>query len=334
MTVILPAYNVGEYIGQCLDSVINQTYRNLEIIVVDDGSLDNTAVVVKHFMDLDNRIKYIYQDNAGSGPARNNGLRHATGTYCVFVDPDDWIEKNMIQRLLDVQKTEDFDLVCCGYTDFIYENGRELKRINRIPRSMSLNSAEQCHAFYADLLCSEVLAPPTRKLFKLNLIKEYGVLFPPYRRSQDIPFNYFYFSHISSCKVIDETLYNYRIIGQSQYVAKLKSDYYKTIIVLYRDICTLFELWNIPRDSNQQNKINEYFINLILLNIEADIYNKCSYDEIVEDREISAILNSTASQKRVNRIITWAVLHKNKSLVFLTVKARMYGRKVKRLIGK
>lgn len=112
VTVIVPVYNVEKYLRKCLDSLINQTYKNLEIIVVDDGSTDNSVKICDEFANKDNRITVIRQKNGGISIARNVGLDKMTGSYVIFVDSDDYLEINAVEKFLKISITEGADIVC------------------------------------------------------------------------------------------------------------------------------------------------------------------------------------------------------------------------------
>lgn len=100
VSIIIPAYNVENYIVRTIESCINQTYKKIEILIIDDGSLDNTSKVIQKYVLKDDRIKYFYQENSGVSKARNNGISHANGKYIVFLDSDDWLEKDAIEYLI------------------------------------------------------------------------------------------------------------------------------------------------------------------------------------------------------------------------------------------
>ena len=112
VTIIVPVYNVEKYLRKCLDSLINQTYKNLEIIVVDDGSTDNSVKICDEFANRDNRITVIRQKNGGISIARNAGLDKMTGSYVTFVDSDDYLEINAVEKFLKISITEGADIVC------------------------------------------------------------------------------------------------------------------------------------------------------------------------------------------------------------------------------
>lgn len=114
VSVIVPVYNVEPYLRKCLYSVLGQTYRDLEIIVVDDGSTDASRAICDEYKSSDSRIQVIHQINKGLSEARNNGIDIATGEYILFVDGDDWIELNTVECLLQACVENNADVSCCG----------------------------------------------------------------------------------------------------------------------------------------------------------------------------------------------------------------------------
>lgn len=120
VSIIVPAYNASETITRTLNSILNQTYKNIEIIVINDGSTDNTSEIVKK--SKDNRIKLIEQKNGGVSKARNNGLKFATGKYVLFIDSDDILSRKMIELLLKLMSENESDLVICNYINISYKN--------------------------------------------------------------------------------------------------------------------------------------------------------------------------------------------------------------------
>lgn len=113
ISVIIPIYNVEAFLERCLNTVCGQSYKNLEIILVDDGSSDNCLKICKEFADKDDRIKVIHQSNQGVSAARNTGLDMATGDYIAFVDSDDYIHTEMYERLYSLLKKYDADMSAC-----------------------------------------------------------------------------------------------------------------------------------------------------------------------------------------------------------------------------
>lgn len=127
ISVIVPVYNVEKYLDKCVDSIVNQTYKNLEIILVDDGSPDNCPKMCDNWAKKDKRIKVIHKENGGVSSARNVGIDNAKGEYIGFVDSDDWTEKKYIQKLYEVLIQENADIALCGYNRV---TGANIEKIN------------------------------------------------------------------------------------------------------------------------------------------------------------------------------------------------------------
>lgn len=115
ISIIIPVYNSEKYLPECLQSVIEQTYTNLEIIVINDGSTDNSLKIIEKYREMDNRVICISQGNQGVSAARNNGLLHKTGEYVMFLDSDDWLERTTCEKALDVLEKQNADIVLWGY---------------------------------------------------------------------------------------------------------------------------------------------------------------------------------------------------------------------------
>ncbi len=114
ISVIIPVYNVEKYLSRCLDSVINQTFSDIEIICINDGSTDNSSKILSEYADRDSRIKIVNQKNSGLSAARNTGLKNMSGQYISFIDSDDWIDTNYYECLLSLMNENDADIVSAG----------------------------------------------------------------------------------------------------------------------------------------------------------------------------------------------------------------------------
>ena len=115
ISVIVPIYKTEQFLSKCIDSIINQTYKNLEIILVDDGSPDNCPKICDEYAKRDNRIKVIHKENGGLSSARNAGIEIATGDFSAFVDSDDWIDSDMYESLVKLSDEYNADIAECGY---------------------------------------------------------------------------------------------------------------------------------------------------------------------------------------------------------------------------
>lgn len=122
VSIIIPVYNVEEYLRECVDSVINQTYKNLEIILVDDGSTDSSGRICDEYAATDNRISVIHQKNGGLSVARNTGIETSNGDYIYFLDSDDYIDPNTIESILEIEVTENSEIVFFDAVSFADTN--------------------------------------------------------------------------------------------------------------------------------------------------------------------------------------------------------------------
>lgn len=145
VSIIVPVFNLEGYISELLDTLVNQTYETLEIIIVDDGSTDSSGAICDSYAERDERIKCIHKSNNGVSAARNQGLELSTGEYIVFVDGDDLVAPNYISKLLDSLTSNKTDMACCGYKNIFSD-----KTIISIPQQRVLKKEEIICALVTD----------------------------------------------------------------------------------------------------------------------------------------------------------------------------------------
>ncbi len=198
ISVIVPVYNVEDYLRECLDSIISQTYTNLEIILVDDGSPDGSGTICDEYAKKDSRIKVIHQQNSGVSVARNTGLKAVTGDYIGFVDSDDYIEPNMYEELHRCLIENDADMSVCGIKQF----GAKTK--SDFYGNKCLNKS----AFLKKLLDETVPSYLWNKLYKKHLFS--GIVFPANLVYEDLRVLHIVTDKASTIGFTDKTFYNYR----------------------------------------------------------------------------------------------------------------------------
>ncbi|RKE95312.1 glycosyltransferase family 2 protein [Ichthyenterobacterium magnum] len=199
ISIIVPIYNVENYLVKCIDSIINQSYKNLEIILVDDESPDNCGKICDDYKLKDDRIVVIHQKNKGLSGARNSGLNIATGDYIAFVDSDDWVDLNMYDTMIKIAKKYQLDMIECGITESDIEknNTVEHAKIKIENTWQTLKRVLKTSQFSA---CT--------KLFKKSIIDDSRFLLN--KTSEDI---YFLFENISKMNKLgyfDYPFYYYR----------------------------------------------------------------------------------------------------------------------------
>lgn len=216
VTIIVPAYNVENYIEECLNSIINQTYHSIEVLVVDDGSTDNTYEVIKNVAGLDARIKPFTKPNSGVSDTRNFALKQAMGTYIQFVDGDDTLEPTAVEALVNAIENE-YDFVNCMYNRIDEAGKLDKEQYSFCNKYIALEDFEDTVAFIKDeLMPYHVGFEVWDKLFKTDIIKSHNITFnKDCHIGEDLAFiiNYSFYAKNINC--IGERLYNYRLRGNS-----------------------------------------------------------------------------------------------------------------------
>ncbi|WP_294404622.1 glycosyltransferase family 2 protein [uncultured Clostridium sp.] len=205
VSVIVPIYNVEKYLRKCIDSLINQTIKDIEIILVNDGSPDNSRAICEEYAEADKRIKIINKENGGLSSARNAGFNEAESDYILFVDSDDWINKNMIEILLNEIKKNNADIVQCRYANVIDENVDE--SINEKVASKIIDNIDALRNLYKNDSYLETVVT-WNKLYKKSLFD--GIKFPEGKLNED---EFTTHKLLFKCKkivLIDAKLYYYR----------------------------------------------------------------------------------------------------------------------------
>ncbi len=208
VSIIIPVFNAEKYLKKCIESVINQTYQNIEVILIDDGSTDNSPLIYREYARKDNRLKINRQKNLGVSAARNNGIRRATGEYIIFIDADDWIEVNMIELMCDkLKKNKEIDICICGYKEFYEEKNESIKISlkNKISDKnfvdLILNGNNLIKGYLFNKMFRKI---KIKKFFNENIaIKE------------DLIFLLSNFNEKTKYYILYEPLYNYRINSNS-----------------------------------------------------------------------------------------------------------------------
>lgn len=213
ISIVVPVYNADEHLANCLDSIINQTFTNIEIILVNDGSSDKSQSIIDQYCTYDDRVKSIYQDNSGPGEARNAGLKLANGKYIGFVDSDDTVQENMFEIMYKKAVSKNCDLVSCNYRND-YGNGKYSETVYDIDKSEVNISAYGLGQFIkTDVFQNRFGSEVWSKLIRKDIIQENNILFRRYREvmGEDILFLLECLLEVESIIYVDEALYNHKI---------------------------------------------------------------------------------------------------------------------------
>ncbi|MCM1313299.1 MAG: glycosyltransferase [Bacteroides sp.] len=297
VSIIVPTYNVEKYLLQCLESIANQTYTNYEVIIIIDGSTDRSYEIAKDFCVNHEKFAVYWQENAGSGPARNNGLDHATGELVMFVDPDDWLGVNHLKNLVIAQQKGDYDLTA-SYRCTVTFNKYGKYTIHATKELMDVKShdAKHIHANYYYYVC--VLDNPTNKLYKKSIIDLYKIEFPDLRRSQDVVFNYRFFEFMSSLCIIPVADYYYRVL-YTERINRIKPNYYKTLELMFNERREMHQRLGV--DFPLCKACTEIYGSLIAVFEAYTIYG-CKYDDLFKSNFINTVISNTETKGMIDKI--------------------------------
>lgn len=222
VSVVLPIYKVEKYLDRCIESVVNQTYPHLEIILVDDGSPDRCPQICEDWAAKDSRIRVIHKENAGIGMARNTGIEHARGTYIFFFDSDDYVAPNTIELAYSAAQEHQAQVVCFGHHD-VDSRGKIVRSWAPSCPKPVFTGAEVQDVFLPNLLyddpqdCWNLNASACMAMFSMELIHSTGWRFVSEREilSEDIYSIVALYKHVQRVAVVSEALYSYCRNSQS-----------------------------------------------------------------------------------------------------------------------
>lgn len=232
ITVIIPVYNAEAYLEECVKSVLSQTYPNINIILVDDGSTDGSSFICDRLSQIDSRIDVIHKSNEGVSAARNLGIKHSNGDYICFIDADDIIDVQMIEKLYKNMINNNTDLSICGHTTVI-SDGNNKRRVDHIP-CLFCGTTKEFLKQVACFLDNESIQGPCAKLFKKKIIQNYRLLFPVNMEyGEDTFFVLSYISYTERISSISDIGYFYRKINSSSLSSKVDPNRIEIFIDLY-----------------------------------------------------------------------------------------------------
>ncbi|MFC0476129.1 glycosyltransferase family 2 protein [Robertmurraya beringensis] len=246
VSVVVPVYNCELYLAYCLDSILSQTYKNIEVIVINDGSKDKSDEICREYQARDQRIKYEYQENQGPSSARNKGLQLASGDYIAFIDADDTVEKTYIQTLLENLQENNSDLACCGYRE-INVKGSFLHTDFNFNHSLSLEEIML-------MVCSGTGGVLWGKLYKSEIIKNNNIFLDPnIFMSEDLVFVLEYISHCKRFSETKEFLYNYNRLNERSISSNFSNKYLNNSLAVCKQIEHIFN--SVKIDSSITRKV-------------------------------------------------------------------------------
>ncbi len=229
LSVIIPVYNAEKYISECLDSILKKTDLNIEVLVIDDGSTDDSKNIIEEYVRKDKRIRYIYQNNGGVSTARNNGLDNASSKYILFLDADDYLEEDTFEDLFSRLEMDMPDFMAYA-KKILYPDGRG----KDVYFDFKDNTCQDSKYIFELMYASSSFNECWGKVFKKDIIDKYHLRFPKnIKIGEDLLFVYDYFEKCKSFKLVNKCLLVYRQHDESAMRKSITDDRLRITDMLY-----------------------------------------------------------------------------------------------------
>lgn len=312
VSVILPVYNTEKHIRKCICSILEQTYENVEIIVVNDGSIDGSEDICIEKAKIDSRINYIYQDNRGVSEARNRGILHASGEYVLFVDSDDWLHPLAIEKLVEAIIQYNSDLCICGYI-IAEKKGLTEKEISQ----ETIDGKHKIVEYFSDHFLEHIASAVWGKLYKKALIT--NKFNSEITMGEDLLFNLQYCQNIDRICSIPYPLYYYNQENENSIVHNFKPSYYyqnKIVCGQWLEWCQKYN--GVELDSIYYHIVRLFFEAIIFTCKTWEIRKKDELARMMDEDISYSIQQSKHMFSRVQRRLLSLMLHRHYFLASLT----------------
>lgn len=337
VSVVLPIYNVEKYLNRCVKSVINQSYKNLEIILVDDGSPDNCPVLCDEWAKKDNRIKVVHKKNAGLGYARNTGIENATGEYICFFDSDDYIALDTIEKAYNLATQEKSDMVVFGFCN-VKANGATGKAVIPHTEKTTFSGKEVQDVFLADLIGPDVKNGKQTDLwmsawaclYSLEMIQKASWRFVSEREiiSEDIYSLLGFYKYVNRVSVLSEALYFY-CENAGSLTHTYKKDRYSKIKNFYEACYQLAEKNNYS--DNVKDRLSYPYLSNTIAAMKMIVGSdqiktlKCEQlKQIIDDDTLQSVLRKAniRKEKKTRKLLLVAIKKKQYSFIYWLIKIK------------
>lgn len=258
ISVIVPVYNVQETLNRCLQSILKQTFTDYEVILVDDGSTDNSGKICDEYAMQYSNFRVFHKKNEGLGPTRNWGIRNAQGEYIYHCDSDDWLKEDLLEKVYGAITEADADVAVFGYDIFTENNGKiSLFNTVYVENNMYMNQKEIRTFFTREYFNSFVVLSACNRMYKRSFILDNNIFFQPLRRCQDMVYSMLLFDQIKRLVTIRESYYCY-IIEPGVYKGRKFNEMLEIFQYVYEVTSATFIKWSMYDSNLRMKLINNY----------------------------------------------------------------------------
>lgn len=317
VSIIVPVYNSEKYIEKCVNSIINQTYNNIEIILVNDGSKDNSLGLCKYLSSKYENVKYINQDNSGPSDARNAGIDVSSGEFIQFVDADDYIDSDMVSTLVNKKIDNNSDLVICGYKVVYKNNDQEINNYNNIVGVSDILTKKEFLKCFHYFFVNFFINSPCNKLYSSSIIKENKLKFNnSISLGEDLLFNLEYLRYCNMISIEHNCYYNYVQINSTSLTKKSYTNKAEIQNLLFKNVRDFLEANDAYIGENKYNI--EYFYLETMFNALTELY-KSEYN--LKPYEIKHKLKEIANYNQIKKALPYyRDTSINRNIIYLLVK--------------
>lgn len=291
VSVIIPVYNAEKYLRECLDSAINQTLKDIEIICVNDGSTDSSPEILRNYAKSDSRMIVLQQKNAGAGAARNNGLFHATGDFIYFLDGDDFCDTSLLEVTVNRALETGADIVVFNHYRYDNASGKRDFRYGLNRNWLPSNSNTFCYKDMPDRIFSMINPTPWNKLYRSSFIKASKLQFLEISTTNDITFAAMSAAMATSITYIDKPLIHYRV-NLSNSLTSFKRDKLENVIVAVLNLNE--QAAKLPYYQEIINGVRRFVISNLLFALNNYAGEPSGYPYIEYYKKLKAIFNDNA----------------------------------------
>jgi glycosyltransferase involved in cell wall biosynthesis len=326
ISVIIPVYNVEKFLRKCLDSVLTQSMEEFEVLLINDGSTDESSKICEQYAEQDQRFKVFHTKNSGPSKARNFGIQKAVGEYIMFIDADDYLDQDTFNTVWNTIEKASTDLVVYPF----YEKKEDLVEKREVNECYFDNRVDKANFLKKVWITDEMLSSTWNKLYKAEIIKQNNIVFnEDFLIAEDYLFNLNYIDVVDNGVSINTPLYYY-IRHDNSISSRVIYNKYEIALTVYKESLKLLEKYNI-KESNCINKIQREFATAVvraMFETTKPGYNRNLFEKLREinrymsDIEIRALFSSYFDFSMFNNLVIFCMKYKQGILFYLIFRIR------------
>ena len=326
ISVIVPVYNAENRVSVCVESILNQTHSDFELILVNDGSKDGSLSVLRKYEKRDKRVKVVDKKNGGAGEARNTGLEIASGEYVVFVDSDDALFPDALKRLFEsINKEPDIDMVCAAHIVEDLNDGSKEQILMGIDGNLcTLNDLSKALLIMEE---NNIFCYLWNKIFKMSIINRNNIRFEKqFITGQDLDFVIKYYYHIRKCALTNEIVYKYYKDGVGSLCSRYKDNLYEIVRELCKRREELYRHLELTESEEGRQMLCERYIEYFHSCI-PNVYRKnakISYKKrksvigkLISDAKLQSYMKSYIPKNKIKKIYKFVIVSKSTVLAMV-----------------